>query len=732
MHCLSLYTINIKQQAQSGCADHSTTTVTNKRQEEQFQIEHIQTDVLQRAQAAENSIKDLKKAVNTIKTSAKTTLDQTEKMFAELIRSAERKRSEIREIIKATEEAEVHRAEKILHGLEQEVTELKERDKKLVQLSNLEDDFLFVKTSMSLFNLSKFSDAPKFTVNLTPFKEIQNSVSELEIKCKEFCMSELSPGSTAAVNRCHMIQASVPIFREDFHQRLWVSDDSSVKLFGKIEKVHECIPKWTEVKHVTQHHPDFCHTTHSVLQVSYDAPDSPQAGVFEVQVFVPSKNLRIPLSVKSTDTAATLIKKCLEQRPDLGETLNLAYNGKPVSPCHDTTTVTKKRYQEQFLQFQIEHIQTDVLQRAQAAENSIKDLKKALNTIKISAKTALDQTEKLFAELIRSAERKRSEIKGIIKATEEAEVHRAEKILHFLEQELTELKERDKKLVQLSNLEDDFLFVKTSMSLFNLATFSDAPQFTVNLTPFKEIQNSVSELEIKCKEFCMSELSPGSRAAVNRCHMIQASVPIFREDFLQYFQQLTVDTRTSHRDLQLSEGNRNITFDNSKPYTQKPESFNYYSQTLCREALQKRCYWEVEWGGQQVYIAASYRGVERKGCFTSIGFGFNDKSWSLRCNSSQFTFFHDSYKKVISGPVSRRIGIYLDHRAGTLSFYSITDTMKLLHRVRTYFTEPLYGGFWVFDDSSVKICGKNEKLPSQTQITPVSASSHGYQFQFEE
>ncbi|KAI5087852.1 tripartite motif-containing protein 16-like [Silurus meridionalis] len=397
---------------------------------------------------------------------------------------------------------------------------------------------------------------------------------------------------------------------------------------------------------------------------------------------------------------------------------------------HDTTTVTKKRYQEQF---QIEHIQTDVLQRAQAAENSIKDLKKALNTIKISAKTALDQTEKLFAELIRSAERKRSEIKGIIKATEEAEVHRAEKILHFLEQELTELKERDKKLVQLSNLEDDFLFVKTSMSLFNLATFSDAPQFTVNLTPFKEIQNSVSELEIKCKEFCMSELSPGSRAAVNRCHMIQASVPIFREDFLQYFQQLTVDTRTSHRDLQLSEGNRNITFDDSKPNnTQKPESFDYYSQTLCREALQKRCYWEVEWGGQQVYIAASYRGVERKGCFTSIGFGFNDKSWSLRCNSSQFTFFHDSYKKVISGPVSRRIGIYLDHRAGTLSFYSITDTMKLLHRVRTYFTEPLYGGFWVFDDSSVKICGKNEKLPSQTQITPVSASFHGYQFQFEE
>ncbi|KAI5610073.1 tripartite motif-containing protein 16-like, partial [Silurus asotus] len=126
---------------------NKTITVTKKRKQGQIQIEHLQSDVLQRTQAAENSIKNLKKAVNTIKTSAKTTLDQTEKMFADLIRSAERKRSEIRGIIKATEEAEVHRAEKILHFLEQGVTELKEREKKLVQLSNLEDDFLFVKVT---------------------------------------------------------------------------------------------------------------------------------------------------------------------------------------------------------------------------------------------------------------------------------------------------------------------------------------------------------------------------------------------------------------------------------------------------------------------------------------------------------------------------------------------------------------------------------------------------------
>uniref|UniRef100_A0A0E9Y1R6 B30.2/SPRY domain-containing protein n=2 Tax=Anguilla anguilla TaxID=7936 RepID=A0A0E9Y1R6_ANGAN len=48
--------------------------------------------------------------------------------------------------------------------------------------------------------------------------------------------------------------------------------------------------------------------------------------------------------------------------------------------------------------------------------------------------------------------------------------------------------------------------------------------------------------------------------------------------------------------------------------------------------------------------------------------------------------------------------MYLDHRAGTLSFYSVSDTMTLLHRVQTTFTQPLYPGFAVNFGSSLKLC----------------------------
>ncbi|XP_053346902.1 tripartite motif-containing protein 16-like [Clarias gariepinus] len=401
-----------------------------------------------------------------------------------------------------------------------------------------------------------------------------------------------------------------------------------------------------------------------------------------------------------------------------------------VDECrgHNTTTFRSYRFQQQG---KVGNIQAQVLQRTQAAEKSMKNLKQAKKSIKSSAKTTPDRSEKIFAELIRSAEQRRSEIREIIKATEEAEVERAEETLQCMKREVLKLKKRENELVQLGHIDDDFDFVRECMTLFDFSPFGDAPHVIVNLSHFKEIQSSVSELEIKVKEFFQTGLHTKS-TSVNRRHMVQTSVPILREDFLQYFRQLPVDPRTAHNNLQLSEGNRKVQFDDTKPNSDcGPEVFKWYAPALCREALQERCYWEVEWGGEQVYIAASYRGVERKTCCTFVGFGHNDISWSLCSNSSQLTFFYKSHETVIPHPVSTRIGVYLDHRGGSLSFYSITDTMTLLHRVRTTFTEPLHAGFWVFKDSRVKLCDRNKKVLPQTSPTVSNNTSHGLQFEIE-
>ena len=80
-----------------------------------------------------------------------------------------------------------------------------------------------------------------------------------------------------------------------------------------------------------------------------------------------------------------------------------------------------------------------------------------------SAKTAVEDSERIFTEMICSIERRRSRVKELIRDQEKAEVSRAEDLLKRLEQEIAELKRRDAELEQLSHTEDDIHFLKVTV-----------------------------------------------------------------------------------------------------------------------------------------------------------------------------------------------------------------------------------------------------------------------------
>ncbi|XP_016100311.1 stonustoxin subunit beta-like [Sinocyclocheilus grahami] len=170
---------------------------------------------------------------------------------------------------------------------------------------------------------------------------------------------------------------------------------------------------------------------------------------------------------------------------------------------------------------------------------------------------------------------------------------------------------------------------------------------------------------------------------------------------------LTLDPNTAHTRLFLSDEKRKIMLVyEHQPYPDHPERFEFCDQVLCVESLTGRHYWEAEWSGRFAIIAVSYKGIsrkERKACW----FGYNDKSWSLWYFDDRFTIRHNNKKTYIPAPSSStRAGVYVDWSAGTLSFYSISDTHTLthLHTFNTTFTEPLYAGFGVHYDSSLSLC----------------------------
>ncbi|XP_048050978.1 NACHT, LRR and PYD domains-containing protein 12-like [Megalobrama amblycephala] len=181
-----------------------------------------------------------------------------------------------------------------------------------------------------------------------------------------------------------------------------------------------------------------------------------------------------------------------------------------------------------------------------------------------------------------------------------------------------------------------------------------------------------------------------------------------RAGLQKYACDLTLDPNTSHSRLILSDENRKVTYVyGHQPYPDHLERFKICEQVLCGESLTGRCYWEAEWSGYNADISVTYKGVNEKG--RSVwGFGSNDKSWTLICSDYKFSVWH--IKKLTSipapPPFSNRVGVYLDVLAGTLSFYSVSDTHTLTHlyTFNTTFTEPLYAGFRVYLNSSVYLC----------------------------
>ncbi|XP_047674390.1 tripartite motif-containing protein 16-like [Tachysurus fulvidraco] len=334
-------------------------------------------------------------------------------------------------------------------------------------------------------------------------------------------------------------------------------------------------------------------------------------------------------------------------------------------------------------------------QRLQEKHLKVQELKQTVNTIKLSTQTAVEDNERIFTDLIWSMEKKRSEVTEMIRAQEKAELSRAERLLEQLEQEIDNLQRRVTEMEKLSHTHDHIHFLQALASvpqspLLNGPDFDTSSIRVPQHLSFHRVRNSLSNLKNRLEDFCYDEFF---------------RIPPY--DFCY----LTLDPNTSHYNLILSENNRAVTCSKrEQQYSDHPERFDSWQQVLCKESVCGRCYWEVEWsGGVSVSISVSYKDIRRNGGGDECGFGRNKQSWSLECSPSYLFYYHDNYKTDLRGPSPSRIGVYVDHSAGILSFYSVSDTMKLLHRVHTTFTQPLYAGFWLNrlgGFPSIRLCDK--------------------------
>ncbi|KAI4875391.1 hypothetical protein NFI96_008918 [Prochilodus magdalenae] len=193
----------------------------------------------------------------------------------------------------------------------------------------------------------------------------------------------------------------------------------------------------------------------------------------------------------------------------------------------------------------------------------------------------------------------------------------------------------------------------------------------------------------------------GEKLLYARLENVQFALNNARCSFLQTDScEVTLDPNTAYSSLSLSDGNRKVErVDEDQSYPDHPERFDERPQVLSRESLTGRCYWEAEWSGD-VDISVSYKSISRKGGGADCVFGENVKSWSLECSDDSYSVCHNKISTAVSVPPSdcKRVGVYVDCPAGTLSFYRVSSdphTLTHLHTFYSSFTEPLHAGFWL-------------------------------------
>ncbi|XDV25754.1 hypothetical protein PO909_029616, partial [Leuciscus waleckii] len=172
--------------------NHDTVSAAAQRTEKQHQLKETQRSFQQRIQQREKDLQQLREAVASHKRSAQTTVEDSERIFTELIRSIERSRSEATQRIRDQEKTAVSRAEGQLERLEQEINDLRRRDAELEQLSHTQDHIHFLQSFQSLSAPPESTDVNDNPFSsLSSFDGVRESVRQLKDKLEDFCKEEL-------------------------------------------------------------------------------------------------------------------------------------------------------------------------------------------------------------------------------------------------------------------------------------------------------------------------------------------------------------------------------------------------------------------------------------------------------------------------------------------------------------------------------------------------------------
>lgn len=158
---------------------------------------------------------------------------------------------------------------------------------------------------------------------------------------------------------------------------------------------------------------------------------------------------------------------------------------------------------------------------------------------------------------------------------------------------------------------------------------------------------------------------------------------------------MTLDPETAHPNLVLSEDRKSVKFVETRlrDLPDTPRRFTFDPCVLATEGFTSgRHYWEVEVGDKTHWAVGVCRdSVSRKGELTPLP---ETGYWRVRLwNGDKYAATTTPFTPLHIKVKPKRVGIFLDYEAGTLSFYNVTDRSHIYTFTDT-FTEKLWPLFY--------------------------------------
>ncbi|XP_072539063.1 E3 ubiquitin/ISG15 ligase TRIM25 [Salminus brasiliensis] len=631
---------------------HEFVSTQAERTEKQKTLTAVQTENQQRLQERERELKEMKKVLETLKHSSDTVKEEAETVLSELQQSVQRMLELIEDVMMSSGQEKLTEAQEVVDKLEAEIKQLKTKDMELKDLVKCQDNIHFLKTYQCLCS-PEVSELGSVTVHPdASFDSVRSVVLDLREKVENMCNQELDKINKTVFNTA--------VFTVTDRQN---GQKGILKLFsglgGKTANSRTQGPP--PLPSVSVRGPG------TVSRAQTRSRNEPQVdrGTSSPRPRPSQTRQEREQDSWSVSSLSPRESHRREKREPERETESLS---------RTPSRQSRNAQDEQADTWSIRSLRPQARQRREDSEQASSD-NWSLSSIRPRARQRREERETANGDL-RSSQRSqhtparqqperqsdRWSLSSLLPRNRKKRQETVREAAHTVQEEVQ----------TINPASDNPCKSHCQITHVNPGLFLDSPTADITGNPFPTLR----EIDIDS---------------------IQAPEPRTRDEFLQYACELTLDPNTAHRRLALTDNETKATLQaTGQPYPDSPQRFDGWTQVLCLQPLSSaRCYWEVEWRGRGSSVGVASSSMPRKGSDVKAGLGYNSQSWSLELSDMCCAAMHGNQKEEIPVIYSPRVGVFLDRDAGTLTFYSVDDSLVPLYTFRGSFPQPLFAAFGV-------------------------------------